>query len=177
MAILQSALHDLPYIPDNSDIDILRYNYTAPEYQKLCNSQPGELLGSLDITAPRHPVLRRPIDGDGVPLSAEGSAEGSTDSETLNTAIGDQSEHTDTAAAPPDRASNVEQAINENFQEDLSDEETQLEGHQPTANPITVQPCEGAWLDETAEPGHAEHSPMIQIGQETPTIVPTGARV
>ncbi|KAI0970542.1 hypothetical protein F4678DRAFT_112687 [Xylaria arbuscula] len=254
MAIQQSALLDLPYIPDNSDIRSLRYNYTAPEYQKICNSQkirstaygsfslfglfftlvagllitlvsyllepifgwlhkrkgrnqypylewttnatlqlhrlvheevgfgtwsegtetipitkPGEILGSLDITNPRHPVLRRPMDGDGVPLSAEGS-------ETAETAIGDESEHTYTTPAPPSHASDAEQDINETFQEDLADEETQVEGYQPATNSRTVQPCD-AWLDETAEPDHSENLPMIQIAQETPMIVSTGARV
>ncbi|KAI1734534.1 hypothetical protein F4680DRAFT_470779 [Xylaria scruposa] len=93
-----------------------------------------ELLGSLDITDPRHPVLRRTMTGDGVPLSAESSTK------TRHTGIGDgstmeQSNHT----------SDAEQEANGNPQENLADGATQTEDHEPFTNPSTVSP-----LDDTS---------------------------
>ncbi|KAI1809712.1 hypothetical protein GGS20DRAFT_263862 [Poronia punctata] len=39
MAIRQMKLLDIAYFPDGTDISVGRFNYTGPEFQKLCNNQ------------------------------------------------------------------------------------------------------------------------------------------
>ncbi|KAI0536531.1 hypothetical protein GGR58DRAFT_503168 [Xylaria digitata] len=253
MAALQSGFLDSAYVPDNSNILVSRFNYTAPEFQKLCSNQKirstsygsfslfglfftltvglllilvsyllepmfeslhkrkgykqyaylewvagatlqlqrlaheeigfgtwsegtetipmakeGELLGSLDITDPRHPILRRPMNS--ISFADEGSAE------TLDTAIGDGPEHMDTLLQPPNYASDMEQEIHGNFQEDLAGEETQIGEHQPTINPSTVSPCENTPLDHAAELDHYEHPPITHNATEPPVAISVGTQ-
>ncbi|KAJ2981336.1 hypothetical protein NUW58_g6714 [Xylaria curta] len=95
----------------------------------------GELLGSLDITDPSHPVLRRSMNGDGAPLSTKGTAQ------TENTAIGSGSEHTDITPAPSTHASGAEREIDRHPQEDLlAGDEMRIEERGPTAHTTTVIP-------------------------------------
>ncbi|KAI0448353.1 hypothetical protein F5B21DRAFT_497767 [Xylaria acuta] len=110
----------------------------------------GQLLGSLDTTDPRHPVLRQPMNGDGVPLSAEDSAE------TPNTMISDGSQHTDMTPEPSIHAYDAEQEINGIVQGGLASDEAQVEGHKSTRNLGMLLLCDDAPLSETAEPCHSE---------------------
>ncbi|KAI0410049.1 hypothetical protein F4802DRAFT_543138 [Xylaria palmicola] len=119
-------------------------------------TKPGELLGSLDITNPRHPVLRRPMNKLDIPLFAE------------DTVIDDESD-TDITPAPSNHSPDTEQEVNGRFQ-DLAGNETQVEGHDPTTNPTTVLPCDDVLLDEMAEPGPSEHFPIRHIVRGASTI-------
>ncbi|KAI0114114.1 hypothetical protein GGR51DRAFT_478293 [Nemania sp. FL0031] len=92
----------------------------------------GELLGSLDITNPKHPVLRRPMGS--VPLS-DGSL-----SATLDTPIGHGSEHTDTILQPSNHAIDSGREIRDNFQEDLVGEGTEMGEHQSVTPNATEGP-------------------------------------
>ncbi|KAI1123655.1 hypothetical protein F5Y10DRAFT_285832 [Nemania abortiva] len=240
MAAQQSAFLDAAYVSDNSSVLISRFNYTAPEFQKLCENQKirstaygsfslfglfftltvglllilvsyllepifewlhkrkgykeyaylewvtgatlqlqrltheemgfgtwsegtetipmtkeGELLGSLDITDPRHPVLRRPMN---------------------NTAIGDGSEHADTIPPSSNHLSTSGQEANGNFQEGLAGEETQMEEHQPTTNSNTLSSCVDIALGHAAEPDHYEHPPVTHDATDGQMIVSVGSR-
>ncbi|KAF2962752.1 hypothetical protein GQX73_g10823 [Xylaria multiplex] len=236
MATQQSISLSQAYLPYNSDVGAARFNYTAPEFQKLCSNQkirttayasfslfglfftltagllltlvsylvepisgwlhnrngynkyphlewtanstlqlqrlaheelgfgtwsegtetipvtkPGQLLGSLDISDPKHPVLRRPTDPDDASLTTGSSAE------TPLTVVGEGSEHTNASLALSNYSSNSQHGVNTVAQNDSTCDETPVEGHWPNADPQTEFASSSPSFERIAQPTNSEH--------------------
>ncbi|KAI0817298.1 hypothetical protein GGR55DRAFT_11801 [Xylaria sp. FL0064] len=252
MAVQQSASLSQAYFPDDSNLRAARFNYTAPEFQKLCSNQkirttayasfslfglfftltagllltlvsyliepisgwlykrkgynryphlewtanstlqlqrlaheelgfgtwskgtktipvtkPDQLLGSLDISDPKHPVLRRPTDTDSVSLTAGSSTEA-----PVITVVGNGSEHTDGSLAPSNDASDFQDGVNMVPQNGTTSGETLIGGHKPNTETRTESP-----LEQTAQSTNSEHLPTTQGASEIPVVGPVGGRM
>ncbi|TGJ88742.1 hypothetical protein E0Z10_g48 [Xylaria hypoxylon] len=245
MALQQSASLSQAYIPDNSDLRAARFNYTAPEFQKICSNQkirttayasfslfglfftltagllltlasyilepisswlhkrkgynqyphlewttnstlqlqrlaheelgfgtwsegtetipvtkPGQMLGSLDISDPKHPVLRRPMDTDDAPP----------------TVVGDSSEHTNISLALSDGASDAQHGVNMTPQNDLTGDEIPIEGQQLSTETGAASPSDSPPSEQNTQPTDSEHLETAQRTTETPIVDSAGTR-
>ncbi|KAJ2977375.1 hypothetical protein NUW58_g7829 [Xylaria curta] len=209
MAALQSQSLELAYLPDNSDVRATRFNYTTPEFQKLCSNQkirtteyasfslfglfftlvtgllmtlvsylleplsrwlhrkkghnkypylewtinstlqlqrlaheeigfgtwsegtetipitkPGQLLGSLDLSDPKHPVLCRPEDRNGTSLTADGSENSNISLSSFNPTL------------------NPQQGADAGIRRNSADGELRIEGDRRETEPNIQSPSE-----------------------------------
>ncbi|KAK5634200.1 hypothetical protein RRF57_009914 [Xylaria bambusicola] len=129
----------------------------------------GEMLGSLDITNPKHPVLCRPTVTTGAPSSAGDSAE------TAHSMTSNQSEHTDASLTPSNYAIDVQEEVNTNPQNESEDNETQAQGQEPNMNPSTASPEESQSLEQMAQSAHSGNISIPQNATEASFVVSVSA--
>ncbi|KAI0437014.1 hypothetical protein F4803DRAFT_540305 [Xylaria telfairii] len=242
MAALQSQSLELAYLPDNSDVRATRFNYTAPEFQKLCSNQkirtteyasfslfglfftlvagllmtlvsylleplsgwlhrkkghnkyphlewtinstlqlqrlaheeigfgtwsegtetipitkPGQLLGSLDLSDPKHPVLCRPEDRNGTSLTADGSVEAPP------TSMDDSSENSNIFLSSFNPTLNSQQGADAGIQGHSVNGELRIEGDWRETEPNIQSPSESLPSKQTAQLASPRH---LQIARD-----------
>ncbi|KAI1364789.1 hypothetical protein F5Y08DRAFT_353259 [Xylaria arbuscula] len=257
MAIQQSQSLDQAYSPDDPEILPLRFNYSAPEFKKLCTNQkirttayasfsmfglsftatvgllltlisyllepisgwlhkrkgynkyphlewttnstlqlqrlaheelgfgtwsegtetipvtkPGQLLGSLDISDPKHPVLCRPTDEGVVTPEAESS------SEVPLTVVGDDLEHTSISlhVATSD-ASDAHLEVNVNDHNDSTADEIPIEEHHPNTEAETQLASRSPLSEQTPQPANIKPIQIAQGPPDSPTAASVGTRM
>ncbi|KAI0505314.1 hypothetical protein F5B22DRAFT_528214 [Xylaria bambusicola] len=108
-------------------------------------TKPGEVLGSLDITNPKHPVLRRPTDTAGAPSSTRESAE------TEHSITSNESEHTYVSLTLSNYHIDAQEIVNANSQNESGRDETQAQEQEPNTNPSTAPPGDSTPLEQIVQ--------------------------
>lgn len=133
-------------------------------------TKPGQLLGSLDISDPKHPILRRPADADSASLTAGSSAE------TPLTVVRDETEHTDVPLATPNGASDGQHGVNMVAQNDPTSVETSVERRRPNTDSETEFASSSLPLEQIAQPANSERLVAAQHTTETLIVDSAGLR-
>ncbi|KAI1277552.1 hypothetical protein F5Y07DRAFT_363307 [Xylaria sp. FL0933] len=135
-------------------------------------TKPDQLLGSLDVSDPKHPVLRRLTDTDSASLTAGSSTEA-----PVVTVVGNGSEHTCVSLATSDDASDFQDGVNILPQNGTTSDNTLIWRHQPNTETRTESPSDGPPSEQTAQSKDSEHLPTTQGASGTLVVDPVGGRM